>query len=78
MARDGERLTPCRHASSIAKGTVGHLLGALPVSEAGNFWTCHACGHLVDRRRLGEVLHHDILGHKPIPRNEQTWPTTPA
>lgn len=35
--------------------------------ESAHFSVCRACGQAVDCRRLGDVLHHDSEGHKPIP-----------
>ena len=32
-----------------------------------HFYTCPACGQLVDRRQLGDVLWHEERGHEPIP-----------
>jgi hypothetical protein len=35
--------------------------------EAEHFCVCKACGQAVDKRRLGDVFHHEEPGHKPIP-----------
>jgi hypothetical protein len=43
-------------------------LGAA-VDEAEHFYTCKACGQAVDKRRLGDVFHHEEAGHEPIPPN---------
>jgi bifunctional non-homologous end joining protein LigD len=34
--------------------------------ERAHFHTCPICGQLVDRRRLGDVIHHEMPGHKPL------------
>ncbi|MGN6515903.1 MAG: hypothetical protein ACTHLR_08685 [Rhizomicrobium sp.] len=38
-----------------------------PEDEAEHFYICKACGQAVDRRRLGDVFHHEEAGHAPIP-----------
>jgi bifunctional non-homologous end joining protein LigD len=35
--------------------------------EAQHVYRCDACGQDVDRRRLGDVLHHEEPDHQPIP-----------
>ena len=35
-------------------------------SEAEHFMNCAACGQAFDMRDLGQVFHHEELGHKPI------------
>jgi hypothetical protein len=40
-----------------------------PIEEAEHFYTCKACGQAVDKRRLGDVLHHHQDGHKPLDLN---------
>jgi hypothetical protein len=47
-------------------------LNALPyrgpeLREEEHFFLCKVCGQAVDRRRLGDVLHHETNGHEPIP-----------
>lgn len=34
-----------------------------------HFEECPECGQSIDRRRLGDVLHHDDPGHRPLPVN---------
>jgi hypothetical protein len=29
---------------------------------------------MVDMRDLGQVFHHEIKGHRPLPENMITWP----
>ena len=36
-------------------------------NEADHFYVCKACGQAVDKRRLGDVFHHEEAGHSPIP-----------
>lgn len=38
-----------------------------PADEAQHFYVCNACGQAVDKRRLGDVFHHEKPGHEPIP-----------
>jgi hypothetical protein len=40
-----------------------------PENEADHFYICKACGQAVDKRRLGDVFHHEEAGHEPIPTN---------
>jgi hypothetical protein len=42
-------------------------LGGAPYDERQHFYECKACGQLVDKRRLGDVFHHEEDGHAPIP-----------
>jgi hypothetical protein len=37
--------------------------------ESAHLYICKACGQAVDKRRLGDVFHHEEAGHKPIPRS---------
>ena len=37
-----------------------------PDNELDNFYICADCGQPVDMRVLGEVLHHEDVGHNPI------------
>lgn len=41
--------------------------GGEPANEAEHFYVCKACGQAVDKRKLGDVFHHEEAGHKPIP-----------
>lgn len=34
--------------------------------EAQHFYVCEECGQAVDKRRLGDVLHHEEPGHAPL------------
>ena len=38
-----------------------------PQDESIHFYVCKACGQAVDKRRLGDVFHHEEAGHEPIP-----------
>ena len=35
--------------------------------DVDHFYTCAACGQMVDRRQLGDVLWHEEAKHEPIP-----------
>jgi hypothetical protein len=47
------------------KGIKGIRLGGEPKDESEHFYACAECGQLVDRRDLGQVLHHEDKGHDP-------------
>ena len=38
----------------------------LEVEEHEHFYVCAACGQAVDKRDLGQVFHHEEVGHKPL------------
>jgi hypothetical protein len=38
-----------------------------PATELEHFMTCAECGQSFDMRNLGDALHHDQPGHRPIP-----------
>lgn len=42
-------------------------VAAADLAETDHFYTCEACGQSVDRRRLGDVLHHEEHRHEPLP-----------
>jgi hypothetical protein len=42
-------------------------VGGDPENEADHFIKCPACGQMIDRRDLGEVFHHELEGHEPLP-----------
>jgi hypothetical protein len=50
-------------------------LNALPCEapdlqdERRHFYRCSGCRQAVDKRKLGDVLHHAEPGHKPLPLN---------
>ena len=35
--------------------------------ESRHFAVCEDCGQAFDRRRLGDVIHHQQPGHEPLP-----------
>jgi len=41
-------------------------MAATQADNAKYFEKCLGCGEWVDQRKLGDVLHHDSEGHKPI------------
>lgn len=44
-------------------------LGPDKADEAEHFTVCPGCGQAVDKRRLGDVIHHMTRGHRPLPLN---------
>jgi hypothetical protein len=52
---------------AAARGLSGRVIGPEPKNQHEHFYKCPMCGQQVDRRQLGEVLHHQVLDHKPIP-----------
>jgi hypothetical protein len=42
-------------------------IGGAPRDEIQHFYRCRACGQMVDKRRLGDVFHHEEAGHEPLP-----------
>ena len=47
-------------------GIKGVRVGDEPDNELEHFYTCPHCGQSVDMRELGQVIHHEIIGHAPI------------
>lgn len=47
-------------------GFVPVLLNGHSDNEADHFYQCPSCGQAVDMRKLGDVLHHEEPGHKPL------------
>lgn len=43
--------------------------GIPPNDESGHFYVCEGCGQAVDMRKLGDVLYHDQVDHKPLAVN---------
>jgi hypothetical protein len=41
-------------------------VAAPDLREQDHFHTCPLCGQLVDRRRLGDVIHHESARHEPL------------
>lgn len=54
---------------NAATGIVGTRIGGEPASEAEHFYVCKASGQAVDKRDLGQVFHHELGDHKPLPRD---------
>jgi hypothetical protein len=48
---------------------IGHRVGGDPEDARELFYLCPHCGQAVDKRYLGEVIHHDMPDHKPLPKN---------
>jgi hypothetical protein len=55
-------------AKNQATGIRGRRKGE-PVPEREHFYICEECGQSVDKRDLGEVLHHEELGHEKLPNH---------
>ena len=60
-----DRYSPRRETARLARGVTGRMMGIEPKDERGRFYRCSHCSQLVDRRQLGEVLHHEVRGHLP-------------
>jgi hypothetical protein len=57
-------------AQTIKPGTIiGRRSDQIPVDESEHFYVCEACKHAVDMRDLGQVFHHAVPGHEPLPEN---------
>jgi hypothetical protein len=56
------------NASSLIKPgqIIGRRIGSDPEDECDHFFNCATCGQAVDMRDLGQVVHHEILGHNPL------------
>jgi len=48
----------------------GKIEGPEPEDQREHFYRCKRCGQMVDKRLLGDVLHHEQALHAPIPANE--------
>lgn len=69
--------------SSAARGALNNRTVIAPeLDEAEHFHRCDGCGQFVDRRSLGDVLHHEEPGHEPLaaelPRLKFIEPMAPA
>ena len=53
---------------------IGRRQGGEPEDERDHFYACPACGQMVDMRDLGQVFHHEVKGHRPLPEAMTTWP----
>lgn len=49
-----------------AKGVIGRREDGGPENEEENFYICADCGQAVDMRDLGQVFHHEDIGHEPV------------
>ena len=59
-----------RIAERVQPGTiVGRRAGSIPEREQEHFYLCKACGQAVDMRDLGQVFHHEVPAHSPLPEN---------
>ena len=57
-----------RHPSARGKWP---KLELVPEDESVHFYNCEACGQAVDKRKLGDVIHHEEAGHEPIPEDTE-------
>lgn len=55
---------------------IGRRQSGEPEDERDHFYACPACGQMVDMRDLGQVFHHEVKGHRPLPEAMTTWPPT--
>lgn len=39
------------------------------LDEREHFMRCGRCGQMFDMRDLGQVFHHEEVGHEPLPTN---------
>lgn len=44
----------------------GNGVAAQVTDERAHFYLCKSCGQAVDMRDLGQVLHHESVGHSPL------------
>jgi hypothetical protein len=58
-----------RRTDNLGSGKVGERVGGAPASEAAHFYVCPECGQAVDKRDLGQVFHHEQVGHEPLPED---------
>lgn len=56
----------CLPPGSTAEDLNAHNAAGFDLIEVRHFYTCQACGQVVDKRRLGDVLHHEERGHGPL------------
>jgi hypothetical protein len=69
MARSTPKPPFVRRTNNPASGIVGERGGGAPADERQNFYVCPQCGQAVDKRDLGQVLHHEQAGHDPLPES---------
>lgn len=43
-----------------------------PIDEARHFHRCQTCDQAVDKRDGGQVFHHKVRGHLPLPGMDET------
>jgi hypothetical protein len=64
------RSYPLRRVASLARGSRERVISPEAGADRDHFYKCPACGQQVDRRQLGEVLHHEVPEHKALPARE--------
>ena len=54
--------------ASVKPGKIiGKRVGGDTEEEREHFYVCPTCNQAVDQRDLGQVFHHEVPGHKPLP-----------
>jgi len=54
-------------ASVRPRTVIGTRVSDDPADERVHFYVCKVCGQAVDMRDLGQVFHHEVPGHEPLP-----------
>lgn len=58
--------SPDMSGMEISNELAGKRVGGDPENEADHFMECRGCGQNFDMRDLGQIIHHEQAGHKPI------------
>jgi hypothetical protein len=48
---------------------IGYRVSDEPADKSEHFCTCKKCGQAVDKRDLGQVFHHELPNHQPLPES---------
>ena len=69
MLKDDRKRAPLILPPDVSRDELNALRAQGPEheDEAAHFYVCKACGQSVDKRRLGDVFHHEEPGHEPLP-----------
>jgi hypothetical protein len=70
-ARSPDRSRRRRTSEGGVKIGLGQIIGefvtgTLPTTEDGYFYACPGCGQAVDERDLAQIIHHEMIDHKPM------------
>ncbi len=61
-----------RETNNLGSGFVGVQVGGpAATSEADHYYVCSSCKQAVDMRDLGQVFHHEEVGHAPLPNDDE-------